>query len=197
MRHHVNAKKLKRGDEGRDGGFSRAETPRLGRGNPGDEGKIDVKNKEADCNNAAVGAEVVQAGVTRDEAKLERQRRHERAFLDVLHVMAGAGFVAKEYLVVLRLNQRTWNDPRLWAPLVNVKYKYTTRVEKFQREEARLVRECREGRETSVLRLLRLRADVSVENNLGATALVLAGEYGRINLVHAFIDRDGDQCASR
>jgi hypothetical protein len=80
----------------------------------------------------------------RDEAKLARQRRHERAFADVLHVMASAGFVAEECLVVLRLNQTTWNDPRLWAPLVNVRYKHTD-SDDTELEETRLMRECRQG----------------------------------------------------
>ena len=150
----------------------------------------------------------VQAVVTRDEAKLARQQRHERAFADVLHVMAGAGFVAKEYLVVLRLNQTTWNDPRLWAPLVNVKYKHTewtrrpveadsddedAEIEEGDEEESiiydetRLHRECRRGRESGVLRLLGLGADVGIANEEGESALTLSSWKGRINLVNALL----------
>ena len=97
--------------------------------------------------------QVLKAFATRDDAKLARQRRRERAFTDVLHLMAGAGFVAKKYLVVLRLNQTTWNDSRLWAPLLNIKYKYKTSVRKLQTEETRMMRECRQGRESGVFRI--------------------------------------------
>ena len=109
------------------------------------------------------------------------------SLLDVLHVVACAGFIARDCLAALTLKRASWTDTRLWGPLINVKYKYTPRGMDKEREDTRLMRECREGSEAAVHRLLGLKADVNVRNNESTTPLILASQEGRVAFVHVLI----------
>ena len=88
------------------------------------------------------------------------------------------------------LNRATWNDERLWITIVNKQYTYTRRVLKkkekgkegepdeyviVEYEETLLHRACREGRESSVRRLLCLGACLRATDKRGDWALGRSG----------------------
>jgi hypothetical protein len=110
-------------------------------------------------------------------------------FISVIHVVASAGFV-KEVQVCFSLNRSTWIDVRLWRVVMNnvythkeQRYIYTkndgTRVfGDIELEDTRLLRQCRQGRKSSVQCLLRLGANVHTINSDGDPALPWRAVWG-------------------
>jgi hypothetical protein len=95
---------------------------------------------------------------------MSEQVKKQRLFMDALYVVANVGY-DKEVRAVFSLNRGTWTDFRLWSVIINDKIKRTERKRDKdydfayyteECEETRLIHQVRVGRESSVLRLLRL-----------------------------------------
>ena len=68
------------------------------------------------------------------QARLNEHAAKQSVFLDVLHVVANAGF-KQEVLVAFGLNTTTWNDESLWQTIVNDKYSVTRREKRIKDED--------------------------------------------------------------
>ena len=136
----------------------------------------------------------VVAFAQEERARRDDQARQQRVFIHIVYIAANAGF-EEDFKVCFGLNRATWNDERLWITIVNKQYKYTRRelkkkedkdeegeedeYEDVEYEESLLLRACREGRESSVRRLLRLGASLRATSKLGDRALAVASGFGR------------------
>ena len=140
-------------------------------------------------------------------ARVSEQAKKQRLFMDALYVVANVGY-DKEVRAVFSLNRGTWTDFRLWSVIINDKIKHTEWVfndsddeeededsdseeelafEETQLKETRLIHQVRVGRESSVLRLLHLGANLHLTDLRGKTALSHASAAGRNGLVKALL----------
>jgi len=132
-------------------------------------------------------------------ARVSEQAKKQRLFMDALYVVANVGY-DKEVRAVFSLNRDTWTDFRLWSVIINDKIKHTEWVfndsddeeeelafEETQLKETRLIHQVRVGRESSVLRLLHLGANLHLTDLRGKTALSHASAAGRNGLVKALL----------
>ena len=79
-------------------------------------------------------------------------------FLSILHVVATAEFIG-EVQRCFSLNVTTWGDTRLWSLVINRQYEDKSDDDT---PKTRLIKQCEAGRESSVRRLLQLRADPNI-----------------------------------
>jgi hypothetical protein len=119
------------------------------------------------------------------QACLNEQAAKQRVFLDVLHVVANAGF-KQEVMVAFVLNTTAWNDESLWQTIVNDKYT-AKRDGTTYKGTTRLIMHCEWGRDSSIFRTLRLKANVHAENERGESALLIACLKGRKDAARALI----------
>ena len=155
----------------------------------------DVQRVEADLKSqqAELKAELQDVVLFAQEkrARVSEQAKKQRLFMDALYVVANVGY-DKEVRAVFSLNRGTWTDFRLWSVIINDKVKHTVRkryicfkedhpyaYHNIKYEETRLIHQVRVGRESSVLRLLRLGANVHITDKKGRTALYHASKAGR------------------
>ena len=68
------------------------------------------------------------------QARLNVQEAKQRVFLNILHVVANAGF-KQEVLAAFGLNTTTWNDESLWQTIVNDKYTVTRREKRVKDDD--------------------------------------------------------------
>ena len=143
-----------------------------------------------------------------ERARREKAASQQSLFIKVLRIVVVNGF-DKDVLVCLSLGRAMWNDMQLWRVVIDRKYKHRERTQKktvpeedldsiidenldenyvvVKYVETRLIRACRVGRESTVRRLLRLRANIHIADKGGNRALSMASWKGRPNLVKAFL----------
>ena len=92
-----------------------------------------------------------------EKSKRESQQAFQWLFLNVLYVITANGFV---YDQCFRLNKSIWNDGRLWHLIVNKQYLDGS----DKTPKTRLMRQCGVGSESSVQRLLSLKADANISS---------------------------------
>ena len=151
------------------------------------QGQVEASQKELHNEVKAVQGELVLVSrhARAKQARLNGQATKQGVFLDVLHVVANAGF-KQEVLVAFGLNKTTWNDESLWQTIINDKYT-VKRDGKIYEGYTRLMMHCSWGRDSGVYRMLRLKANVHAENEQGWTALNLASFKGRKDAVRALL----------
>lgn len=156
----------------------------------------------------AVLSDVVSVA-NEERACREKQQQQQNLFIKVIRVVVVKGF-DKDVLVCLSLSRAMWNDMQLWRVVIDRKYKHRERIQKLSVPEedldsissddeldenyvvvkcveTRLIRACRVGRESTVRRLLGLRANIHIADKAGNRALSVACWKGRPTLVKALL----------